>query len=237
MTDPSTTGTHESHRRTAGPYLAPVCCGTFFEFRHPFKVAGVLVGVVLIGALAASLAMAIGGGDKTTLSGDSPGVETTVAPAATQPSLQIVRLSPISVDCDSELAAFPCSALTDDDPANSWNAPEGGIGAEITFLFSPAVQITELFIFNHEDEERFLRNARIRGIEVIIDDLPQAIVTELDDTNDPQKIWIGSLATSSLTITITSNYPGQSYEGRESFWELALQEIAFFGRIAPDTVG
>ena len=48
---------------------------------------------------------------------------------------------------------------------------------------------------------------------------------------------VRSLRTSWLTITITSSYPGEAYEGREPFSELALQEIEFFGRVAPDYPG
>jgi len=68
----------------------------------------------------------------------------------------------------------------------------------------------------------------------VIDDLTQATLRNLDDTNsEPQRIQIRSLGTSSLTITITSAYPGQVFDGKEPFTELALQEIQFFGRTAP----
>ena len=165
------------------------------------------------------------------------GDEVAATSTTTETSLATVPigvLTPIRADCTSELPAFPCEALVDGDPNNSYNATEGGIDSEITFLFSPPVQITEVLIQNLQDEERFLRNARMRGIEVLIDDLPQAAVTDLDDTSDPQRVSIRSLRTSSLTIRITSAYPGQSFEGREPFPELAIQEITFFGRAAPE---
>jgi hypothetical protein len=187
----------------------------------------VLAGVILTVAVLALMVNIFRGNGGA--AADSSTTTTT-----SQPILEVVQLAPIRTDCTTELAAFPCSALTDDDPANSWNATEGGVGAEITFLFSPPVQITEIFIHNLKDEERFLRNARIKGIEVIIDDLPQATVTEIDDTNEPQRVQIRSLRTSSLTLRVTSAYPGQSYEGKEPFRELATQEITFFGRVSPD---
>jgi hypothetical protein len=168
------------------------------------------------------------------------GGETPVASSSTTSSSLATdlttELAPIRVDCNetSELAAFPCEALIDGDPATYWNAPDGGIGAELTFLFSPAVQITEMLITNLDDDERFLRNARIKGIEVLIDDLPQATVAELEDTQDVQRIQIRSLRTSSLTIRITSAYPGQSVGDNEPFPELAAQSITFFGRAAPE---
>jgi hypothetical protein len=82
-----------------------------------------------------------------------------------------------------------------------------------------------------------MRNARIKGIEIVIDDLPQSTIAELEDSNEPQRVQVRSLRTSSVTITITSAYPGQTYEGREPFRELALQEIAFYGRVSPETTG
>lgn len=151
--------------------------------------------------------------------------------AATVP---ISQLTPIRVECSSQLPQFPCTALIDNDPETSWNATESGLDAEITFLFSPPVQITEMIIENVEDPGRFLRNARMRGIEVKIDDLVQTTVVELADTNlEPHRVEIRSLGTSSLTIRINSAYPGQSHEGNEPFPELAVQDILFFGRPTP----
>ncbi len=191
----------------------------------------VLAGVILTVAVLA-LVFNVFRGDVT---------ETTAAASSTTSTstatLNIVELAPIRADCSSELASFPCSALYDEDPDNSWNATEGGVGTEITFFFAPPVQITEMFIHNLDEEERFMRNARMRGIEVVIDDVPQAHVTELLDTSEPQRVQIRSLRTSSLTIRITSAYPGQSFNGREPFRELAAQEITFYGRVSPEVGG
>jgi hypothetical protein len=191
----------------------------------------VLAGVILTVAVLALVVNVFRGGEETAAATSS---STTTS---TAPTLNIVELQPIRADCSSDLASFPCSALIDDDPTNSWNATEGGVGTEITFFFSPPVQITEMFIHNLEDEERFMRNARMKGLEIVIDDLPQATVTELLDTNEPQRVQIRSLRTSSLTIRITSAYPGQAYEGLEPFRELAAQEITFYGRVSPDVGG
>lgn len=189
----------------------------------------VLAGVILsVAVLALVVNVFRGGGDETA---ESTSTTTTSIP------VEIKALVPIRTMCTSELAAFPCTALTDNDPDNSWNATEGGVGAELTFLFSPPVQITELFIYNLQDEERFRRNARAKGIEIITDDLVQATIVELEDTNEPQKVQIRSIRTSSLTIKITSAYPGQTYQGKEPFRELAMQEISFYGRVSPDTGG
>jgi len=190
----------------------------------------VLAGVILVVALLALAVNVFRGGDGT--AADSSSTTTT-----TSVPLDIVQLHPIRVDCTSDLADYPCSALTDDDPDNSWNARDGGVGVVITFLFSPPVQISEVYIHNLEDQERFERNARMKGVEIVIDDLPQATIFELDDNNQPQRVSLRSLRTSSLQLTITSAYPGQSSGGSEPFRELAAQEILFYGRVSPDTTG
>jgi len=190
----------------------------------------VLAGVVLFVALLALVFNAFGGSD-------DPVAATSTTTGTTAATAPITLLQPFRVECSSELTSFPCEALIDGNPSTSWNATEGGINATITFLFSPQVQITEMIIENVDDEGRFLRNRRIKGIEVEIDDLQQVTVEELPDSNDePHRIQIRSLQTSSVTVRITSAYPGQSFEGQEPFQELAVQEISFYGRVSP-TVG
>ncbi|HEX9978495.1 MAG TPA: zinc ribbon domain-containing protein [Acidimicrobiia bacterium] len=187
----------------------------------------VLATVVLAVAILALVFNVFGGGGDTVESTSTTGGTT----LAVSP---IIELEPIRVECTSELTSFPCEALTDGDPTTSWNATEGGVGVTITFFFAPAVQITEMQIENLDDQGRFLRNARMKGIEVTVDDLTQLTVFTLADSNDePQRVDIRSLHTSSLIIRITSAYPGQSYEGQEAFPELAAQDITFYGRPTP----
>jgi hypothetical protein len=206
----------------------------------------------LIAVAAAVVALLAGGGWLLLLRGRSepdatsaPPVMTTHAESTTTfeetstsaTGEAVVELRPVRVECTSELASFPCVALIDDDPDNYWNAPEAGVGETVTFFFSPPVQITEIIFHNVEDPERFARNVRIRGLEVVFDDLPQATIALLEDSREPQAIQARSLRTSRLTITVTSAYPGQVYEGREPFGELALAEIEVRGRVAPDPSG
>jgi hypothetical protein len=190
----------------------------------------VVLSAIVLGVALLALVINVFGGDDTPVAEET--TESTVTTLATVP---ISELSPIRVDCTLTLPSFPCDALIDDDPTNRWNASDGGIGAELTFFFSPPVQITEMFLRNVEDDEPFTRNARIRGMEVVIDDLSQSTIVELDDSNaEPQRVQIRSLRTSSLTITITSAYPGASFDGKEPFTELALQDVEFYGRVAPE---
>ena len=164
---------------------------------------------------------------------------TNTTAAAIAPALDIVKLTPISIRFDSELASFPCTALIDGDPAgsepyNSWHAEDGGVGVEITVLFNPPVQLTEMIVYNVEDEERFHRNARAEGLEIRLSDLPQAIIEELDNTTDPQRIELRGIRTSSVIITITDAFPGETWNGSAPYPELAMQELEFYGRVSPD---
>ena len=206
-------------RTTQMPVAPQPMLRTTAGARALIVMASVVLGVALL-ALVVNL-FSSGGGVAASTSTSSA---TTTAPT------QVGLIPPIRVECTSELTSFPCAALLDGDPATSWNATDGGIGVEITFLFSPPVQITEMIIQNVEDECRFLRNARMRGIEVSIDDLTQTIVRELDDSRDEQRVPIRSIGTSRLTIRITSGYPGQSCDGREPFLEMAAQDVFFYGR-------
>jgi len=189
----------------------------------------VLAGVILTVALLALAVNVFRDGDGT--------AESTTTSTTTTIDLRIVELKPFRVDCTSELASFPCEALTDENPNNDWNAEAGGVGAAVTFFFSPPVQIAEVIFYNLEDAERFARNARIDGLEIVVDDLQQATIANLENTNEPQRVQLRSLHSSTVTITITSVYPGESYEGESPFPELALQEVAFYGRVAPETSG
>jgi hypothetical protein len=185
----------------------------------------VLAGVVLAVALLALIFNVFGGGTAATT--------TTTPTDTTLVTGPVVRIDPIRVECTSELPAFPCAALVDGDPETSWNATDGGVGTVLTFYFSPAVQITDMQIDNLADEGRFLRNARMRGIEVTINDRPQMHIQELADTQDTQQVRLSSVRTSRLDLRISSAYPGISHEGQEPFSELAVQSITFFGRVTP----
>ena len=187
----------------------------------------VLASVVLGVAVLALLVNVFSGGDGTA-------AETSSTTATSLPTVPVAQLTPIRVTCTSEMPpSFACEALIDGNPDTSWNAIDGGIGVDITFLFAPPVQITEVLIQNIEDECRFLRNARMKGVEIFIDDLTQTIVAELEDSRDPQRIAIRSLRTSSLSIRITSGYPGQTCDGKEAFLEMAAQDVEFYGRPTP----
>lgn len=163
--------------------------------------------------------------------------ETVVAEEQTTTStsevLAIRELEPVSVEASSEFPNWPAEALIDDDPTNRWNdASLQGEGASLEFFFGERVQITSIVIQNVTDEEAFHRNFRIRGYQIQLDDLDQVISGELDDTMQPQTIQLASVATTRVTLTVTSTYPAETFNGEPPFAELALQEVKFFGRPA-----
>ena len=149
------------------------------------------------------------------------------------PIPEISTLQPVRVTCTAELEGHPCSALIDGDPNTTWQAPDGGIGVTITFLFAEPIQIRDLALAN-EPGDAYMRNGRVRGLVVTPDDLSQPITLELDDTNELQVIDIQSLRTSTLEVQITSAYPGQSVGDEAPFTDIALGEITLRGRLGPD---
>ena len=163
----------------------------------------------------------------TTMAPDEATVASTAEP---QP------IHPVQVVCSTELAAFPCSALIDGSLESEWQAPNCGIEARIAFAFDRPYQITEIGFANLSEEERFLRNGKIKDVSVALDDLLQVTYIRLDDDNAAiQWFPVRSLRTTILTVTVTAAYPGISVgESGPSFAELALAEVEFRGIDARD---
>jgi hypothetical protein len=193
----------------------------------------VLAGVILAVALIALLVNIFRGGS------DSPSAQTTVTTSdvTTIPSQAIVELAVTNVVPSSEIPGFPASALIDSDPSNSWNDTQTSGQAFLTFTFAQPVQITQIQVQNITDEERFLRNFRIKDYEIEIDDLPTVTSGTLDDDNAPQTIPVPSLQTTELTLRVVSTYAAVPFEGKLPFRELALQEVKFFGRVVETPSG
>ncbi len=159
----------------------------------------------------------------------APDEFTTASTAEPQP------IHPVRVLCSTELAAFPCSALIDGSLESEWQAPNGGIGARITFSFDAQYKISEIGFSNIPEEERFLRNGKIKDVSVALDDLLQETYIRLDDDNTAaQWFLLRSRRTAIVTVTVTSAYPGVSVgESGPPFAELALAEVTFMGTAVP----
>ena len=188
------------------------------------RALGVLAAVVLVVALAALIFNVFGGGDDTVAPED-----TTTSTAAAAP-VAAVELFASSVKASSEIDGHEASSLIDGDPATDWN-DEGlrGKDAWLEFTFAQPVQLTEIELQNLEEDERFKRNYKIQGYVITVDDMDIEIPGRLENTNDPQRIPIASLGTSSLIVRVTSTYTAEPAGDRPPFNELALQGVRFFG--------
>lgn len=188
------------------------------------RALGVLAAVVLVVALAALIFNVFGGSDDTAAPED-----TTTSTAAAAP-VAAVELFASSVKASSEIDGHEASSVIDGDPATDWN-DEGlrGKDAWLEFTFAQPVQLTEIELQNLEDDERFKRNYKIQGYVITVDDMDIEIPGRLENTNDPQRIPIASLGTSSLIVRVTSTYTAEPAGDRPPFNELALQGVRFFG--------
>ncbi|NNC75235.1 MAG: hypothetical protein HKN93_06955 [Acidimicrobiia bacterium] len=192
------------------------------------RALGVLAAVVLVVALFAfvwSVLRDDGSSDVVAGNGDNGTTETSV----TTPT-QVEELLPSVVSASSQYDNFPADNLIDGDATTYWN-DKGlrGREAEITFRFFQPVQIVEIDLLNIAEAEKFTRNYRIKGYQIVSDDLQVPISGTLEDVADPTAIRIASLETTELTLRVTSTHPATSYEGQPPFNELAVAEIQFFG--------
>lgn len=190
------------------------------------RALGVLAAVVLVVALFAFVWSVLRTDDGAEVAnGDTAETSTTV----TTP-VEIEELLPSVVTASSQYDNFPAENLVDGDVATYWN-DKGlrGRDAEITFRFFQPVQIVEIDLVNIDDAEKFTRNYRIKGYQIVSDDLQVPISGTLEDVADPAAIRIASLETTELTLRVTSTHPATSFEGQPPFNELALAEVRFFG--------
>lgn len=211
---------------------------------HPHQASAtarlVSIGaLVLVGVIAVILVGRVIGGDGDA---DAPSevisaTDTTPAEtsAAAEPASAARRLQPSSVSASSSFSeTLGPDNLVDGDPATYWNdASLHGEGAELVFEFDPPVPIERLVVRNVVDETAFRRNYRIRGYEIITDDLPAPVTGELADTQEVQTIPLVTTATTKLTMRVTSAYQAESVEGQAPFEELAVAEVTALGRTEP----
>lgn len=220
---------HNRHCEECGARLGsgplPVAPAPLIRATPGSRALTVFGGVLLI-VLVAALFL--------NLRGDSTTTTTTVeAPSTTSLGPNIINLLPFSVDASSSFPGFEAGNLIDDEGDSYWNDNSlRGNNAWLEFSFAQPVQLTEIELQNLVDEEKFRRNYRIKSIVITVDDLQIEIPFQLDDSNSPQRVQIGSLATTVVRIDVRSTYPAEQYEGGVPFDELALQEVLFFGTTA-----
>jgi len=182
--------------------------------------------ITLVVVIVALTVRAITGTDRSETGGSAP--NSTVLGEEPAP-LGSGTVTPSRVAASSSISdAFGPENLIDGDPSTYWNDTSlQGVGAELVFEFGEPVLIEEIFIEGASDLSAFRRNYRIRGYEIVVEGGTDPVVGELLDTPDVQTISLPAIATSRVTIRVTSTYAGEAIDGRPGFDELAVAEVSF----------
>ena len=188
------------------------------------RALGVLAAVVLVVALVA-LMMNIFGGDDSALPDT-----TTSSTSSTQPAI-VTEIIPVSVQASSQRGdAFGPENLIDGDPSTRWNDDAlHGVGAWLEFTFAEPIQIQEIEFQNVTDDEAFRRNYKIQGYTITVDDLNVPISGRLVNSNEPQRVNVASLGTTTLRIDVSTTHLAEPVGQNPPFDELALEAVRFFG--------
>ena len=195
------------------------------------RALAVILGVVAVVAVIAFAWNALFGGD------DEPAPDGTSTTTTTAPAASSQQFVPISVTCSSTLetasGSFACENLVDGTD-RYWNDQSAqGRDAFIEFTFAEPIAIEQIVFKNVVDDESFRKNYRVKGYEIVTDDLPdQQFIDQLDDDNRSQLILLATLRTRQLTFRVTSTYAAEAVTGETPFNELAIDEFEFYGRPA-----
>ena len=193
-------------------------------------VTAAVIAVVLIIALLFNIFSSDDEPGDTTVAtnGTQTTTETTVTPPSNGETVQVI---PNRVLASGQLTDFPADNLIDSDPLTMWQVGQQGEGATVTFFFPETVALERIEFKNIDDEEKYRRNFRVRGIRISPDDTTRAVVQELADTRDVQVIPIQTTATNTVRLEVQSTYPAESVEDLAPFSELAIENLEFFGSV------
>ena len=199
------------------------------------RALGALLGLLALVGLVAFIINLFSGDDPsttTTLAGDG-GVSTTVAPEVIEnPDV----LDILNVNCEPEGLGgdFACANLIDANPGsfqvNYNELPDGEKSITIRITFAQPVEVTRIVWTNLEDESRFRRNYRAKGISLEAEGNPFVIPQELQDAPGEQSFDFATIRANFIEITIQSVYQAEVVDGEEPFDELAIEEISVIGR-------
>jgi hypothetical protein len=189
------------------------------------RALSVLAAAVLIVALIALLVNVFRSGEDTAAT-------TTVPSTTTTTIVDISEITPTEVTASAELSAgFAASNVIDGDLQTEWQVNHAQSPLTLEFRFAQPVQIRYIELYNITDQDRFLRNYRINGYKITVDDLPgvENRNTLQDLAGGPQRVDIASVETTTLTIEVLSNYPSQAIGDQPAFEELVVAEVKFWG--------
>lgn len=216
-------------RITPGPL--PVAPQPMIRTTAGARALAIILGVVAVVAVLAFAWNAIFGND------DQPAPAETSTTSTTQPAASPQKIVPISVSCSSTLVVsgdrFACENVIDGTD-RYWNDQSAqGRDASIVFTFAEPIAIEQIVFKNVVDDDAFRKNYRVKGYEIVTDDLPdRPSIDQLDDDNRSQLIVLATLRTRQLTFEVTSTYAAEAVAGETPFNELAINEFEFFGRPA-----
>ncbi len=216
-------------RITQGPL--PVAPQPMIRTTAGARALAVILGVVAVVAVVAFAWNALFGGS------DDPTTNGTSTTSTTAPVASSQQFDPISVTCSSTLetssGSFACLNLVDGTD-RYWNDQSAqGREAFIEFTFAEPIAIEQIVFKNVVDDESFRKNYRVKGFEIVTDDLPdRPFIDQLDDDNRSQLILLATLRTRQLTFRVTSTYAAEAVTGETPFNELAIDEFEFYGRPA-----
>ena len=204
-------------------------------------VRALLMLMILIGAVAlvAFVINLFGGEDPvTTTDATLAGGSTTV------PIEEVNDPEPIDIltaQCEPEGLGgeFACSNVIDAGDGsfqiNFNELPDGEKTVSIRLTFAQPMEITRILWRNLEDEARFRRNYRAKGITIEAEGNPFVVPQNLQDTPGEQGFDFATIRANFIIITVQSVYQAEVVEGTEPFDELAIEEITIIGRRAEAT--
>lgn len=189
------------------------------------RALSVLAAAVLVVALVALLVNVFRGSDDTAETTTT--VETTTTTIA-----DTTQITPTQASGPQLSDGFGTANLIDDNLETEWQVSQATSPLVMEFRFAQPVSIRYIEVYNIVDQDRFLRNYRVQGYKITVDDLPgvenRNTLKDLSGSQ-PQRIDIASIDTTTLTFEVLSNFPSQPIGDQPAFEELAMAEIKFWG--------
>lgn len=156
--------------------------------------------------------------------------QTTIPSTSTTIEGKLKFFKPISCTSSSNFNDdFSCNNLYDDSPSTWQDAQQSCENAFLEFEFDRPVTWDTIIIQNAEKSTTFIKNFKIRDINITTENPDFNVEKELQNNQSQQ--WVSFDTTSSkIRIDVVSAYPGQELSGQKPFKECAIQEISFLGR-------
>ena len=187
---------------------------------------------VAVAVLALAVLVSVAAGVLVAVLGPGPGRPSPPATTA-RPGPRLARVDPRSINARASSELPPTRGLTysvrntlDGDIRTAWNnnsALRGsGVGETLTYRFQSPLHLVRIALINGyaKSAELHADNGRIRGVAVATD--TGTFQATLSDTADRQRLDRDFGLTRTVTVQVTSIYPGARYT------DLALTEIEFW---------